>query len=525
MCRRRHEGDDLAADRELLDEPTMWGLLEARVAATPDALMVTDDRRSITFAEFRGEAERAAAGLRELGVGEGSTVAWQLPTWIETVVVMAALCRLGARQVPLLPIYKERELRFCLEQSEATFMLHPGVWRGTDFTATVRNSGVLDAGALALVECDRALPQGDPATLPPAPVPADGERLRWVFYTSGTTADPKGVQHGDRSVIAGGYPQGDRQGFRPGDRYGLAFPFTHIGGATNLAAVLICGFQLVLAEAFDPDATTAFYRRHDVTVTGGGTAFYLAFLDQQRKAGAEKIFPHLRFMSGGAAPMPPHLHPEVRDVLGGKGVAHCYGMTEGCTIGMNDPDDTDDHLMYTVGRPVSRVELRIRDLEGHDLPPNTEGQVTIRGPLVFAGYLDEALNADVFDAEGWFSTGDLGVLDDDGYLKIVGRIKDIIIRKGENVSAAEVEGVLAALPAIADVGVIGVPDEARGEMVCAVVELEPGATLTLDDVVVHCVDAGMMRQKIPERLELVDTVPRNTAGKIEKRVLRQRFGA
>ena len=150
-------------------------------------------------------------------------------------------------------------------------------------------------------------------------------------------------------------------------------------------------------------------------------------------------------------------------------------------------------------------------------------RVTVRGPLVFAGYLDESLNTEVFDDEGWFSTGDLGTLDDDGYLRIVGRIKDIIIRKGENVSAAEVEGVLAAHPAIADVGVIGVPDAARGEMVCAVVKLEPGATLALDDVVAHCVDAGMMRQKIPERLELVDAVPRNTAGKIEKRVLRAQF--
>ena len=116
----------------------MWGLVEARVAETPDAVMIIDDRRQVTFAEFRSEAERAAAGLQALGVHEGVTVAWQLPTWIETVVLMAALARLGARQVPLLPIYKERELRFCLEQSHATFMLHPGTWRGTDFTATVR---------------------------------------------------------------------------------------------------------------------------------------------------------------------------------------------------------------------------------------------------------------------------------------------------------------------------------------------------------------------------------------------------
>jgi acyl-CoA synthetase (AMP-forming)/AMP-acid ligase II len=508
---------------ELLEAPTLWSLVVARAHSTPDATMLIDDLRSITFAALRDEAERAAAGLHDLGVGAGTTVAWQLPTWIETVVLMAALARLGARQVPLLPIYKERELRFCLEQSRATIMAHPGVWRGVDFTETVRNSGVLDAGTLQLVECEHALPQGDPATLPPPPVPADGELLRWVFYTSGTTADPKGVQHCDRSVMAGGYVQPERQGFRPGDRYGVAFPFTHIGGATNVAACLTSGFTLVLTEAFEPTATTALFHRHDVTVAGGGTAFYLAYLDQQRRHPEGPIFPSLRFMTGGAAPMPPHLHPEVREVLGGTGVAHCYGMTEGCIIGMNDPGDTDDHLMHTVGRPVSRVEVRIRDEDGHDLPPGTEGQVTIRGPLVFAGYLDESLNSDVFDADGWFSTGDLGVLDDDGYLRIVGRIKDIIIRKGENVSAQEVEGVLAASPAIADVAVIGLPDEERGELVCAVAVPNEGVSLTLDDIVQCCIDAGMMRQKIPERLELVDVIPRNASGKFDKRALRERY--
>ncbi len=509
---------------QLLEAPNLWSLVTARAQATPHAVMLIDDRRSLTFGEFRQKAASVAAGLQALGVAATTTVAWQLPTWIETVMLMAALARLGARQVPLLPIYKERDLRFCLEQSDATLLLLPGVWRGIDYSETVARSGALDGGRLRLLVGEHELPQGDPATLPAPPVADAGERLRWVFYTSGTTADPKGVQHSDRSVMASGYVLCERQGFRSGDRYGVAFPFTHIGGATNLAASLIGGYTLVLTEAFEPAATTELFHRHDVTVAGGGTAFYLAYLEQQRRRPDAPIFPSLRFMSGGAAPMPPHLHAEVRDVIGGTGVAHGYGMTEGCIIATNDPYDTDDHLEHTVGRPVSRVDLRIRDEDGRDLPPDSEGQIVIRGPLVFAGYLDATLDADVFDDEGWFSTGDLGVLDDDGYLRIVGRIKDIIIRKGENVSAQEVEGVLAAHPGIADVAVIGLPDDERGERVCAVAVLAAGATrVELADIVQYCIDQGMMRQKIPEQLELVDAIPRNASGKIDKRTLQDQF--
>jgi cyclohexanecarboxylate-CoA ligase len=504
----------------------MWSLVEARAASTPDAEMLVDDRGTMTFVEFRDAALRMAAGFSAFGVRAGTTVAWQLPTWNETVVLMAALARLGARQVPLLPIYKERELGFCLEQSSASLLALPGTWRGVDYIETVRRSGALEAGGLHLLDCEnRVLPLGDPAMLPPPPPPDDGLALRWVFYTSGTTAEPKGVQHHDRSVMASGFVLCERQGFRPGDRYGVAFPFTHIGGATNMAASLIGGYTIVLTEAFEPERTTAFFSSQDLTVAGGGTAFYLAYLDQQRRHPNQPIFPDLRFMTGGAAPMPPHLHAEVRDVLGGLGVAHGYGMTEACIIATNDPTDTDEHLAHTVGRPVSRVDLRIRDSDARDLAAETEGEVTIRGPIVFSGYLDSSLDNEVFDDERWFSTGDLGVVDADGYLRIVGRIKDIIIRKGENVSAQEVEGVLASHPAVADVAVVGIPDAERGERVCAVVVLvDRDTSLTLEDIVQHCVDAGMMRQKIPEQLELVDELPRNASGKLDKRVIKAGVG-
>jgi cyclohexanecarboxylate-CoA ligase len=510
---------------ELLEAPTLWSLAQARIAASPDAEMLVDERGTLTFAEFGRAVERAAAGLHALGAGRGTTVAWQFPTWKETVVLMAALSRLGARQVPLLPIYKERELRFCLEQSGATLLLNPGEWRGVDYAGTVSASGALDDGAIRLHVCEHhSLPDGDPGALPAPPAPEEGRELRWIFYTSGSTADPKGVQHCDRSVMSSGFAMGDRQHFRPGDRYGLAFPFTHIGGATNLMASLAIGHTMVLVEAFEPAGTTRFFSSQHITATGGGTAFYMAYLEQQRQHPEAPIFPDLRFMVGGAAPMRPYLHREVRDVIGGMGVAHGYGMTEACIIATNDTEERDDdRLEHTVGRPVGRISVQIRDEAGRDLPAGAEGQITIKGQSLFAGYVDSTLDQEVFDADGWFATGDRGLLDADGYLRIVGRIKDIIIRKGENVSAEEVEGVLAESPLIADVAVIGVPDDERGEMVCAVVVPAPGVEPTLGDLVRHCIDAGMMRQKIPERLELVDTLPRLAAGKLDKRAIRGRI--
>ena len=290
--------------------------------------MLIDDRRSLTFGEFRQKAASVAAGLQALGVAATTTVAWQLPTWIETVMLMAALARLGARQVPLLPIYKERELRFCLEQSDATLLLLPGVWRGIDYSETVARSGALDGGRLRLLVGEHELPQGDPATLPAPPVADAGERLRWVFFTSGSTADPKGVLHRDRTVIASRYVLCERRA-RRGDRYGVAFPHAH-RRATNLPASLIGGYTLVLPEALSP--------RPPPTCSTATTSRWQAgrrVLSRVRGAPASPpdapIFPSLRFLGGGRHPC--HRTPlQRRPICRWHRVAHGYGMTEGPSL-------------------------------------------------------------------------------------------------------------------------------------------------------------------------------------------------
>jgi acyl-CoA synthetase (AMP-forming)/AMP-acid ligase II len=506
---------------------SIWQFVLDRVAATPDAVMLLDaDDREVTFEKYRDWAERTAAGLHEQGVSEGDTVAWQMPTWIETVVLLGALCRLGVRQVPLLPIYGERELTFILDQCGASTFVVPATWRGTDYAGNARRIETA-LGTFRTLVCDHELPEAGPATLPPFDAAAlDPEEPRWVFYTSGTTAEPKGVRHTDHAVIEIGVQMVVRQGFEGTDRFGIAFPFTHIGGLTNYCVCLYTGLTLVLLESFVPAQAVDVFARLGVTTIGGGPAFYRAFVDEQRRRGGPSILPALRFISGGGAPMPPELHCEVRDEVGGLGCANGFGMTEGVIMAINDPRDTDDHLMSTSGRALDGMEIRAVDGSGAPLPPDAEGELQIRGVGLFHGYLDESLNGDVsFTHDGWFRTGDVGRLDADGYVTVTGRLKDIIIRKGENISAKAIEDLLYAHPKIADAAVIGVPDIERGEMVCAVVTLaDPTDPLTLDEIAEYMTEAGTMRQKIPERLEIIDEMPRNATGKIVKNDLRAKFG-
>jgi cyclohexanecarboxylate-CoA ligase len=225
----------------------------------------------------------------------------------------------------------------------------------------------------------------------------------------------------------------------------------------------------------------------------------------------------------GAATTPPGLHAELRDELGGTGALACYGLTEAPFLTVSSVRDNDEQRSRTVGRAIGGAVLRIVDGDGNVCPPGVSGEVRAKGPQICRGYLDESRNADAFDDEGWFRTGDLGTLDDEGFLTITGRLKDIIIRKGENISAKEVEDVLYEHPAIADVAVIGLPDDALGERCCAVVVPRDGATLGLEDIVTMCKSAGLAMQKIPEQLEVVSEFPRNASGKILKFKLQEQF--
>jgi acyl-CoA synthetase (AMP-forming)/AMP-acid ligase II len=511
----------------MLEARTLWELIELRAEASGDELMAIDEeRRRLSFRELRDEAERVAAGLRDLGIDAGTVVSWQLPTWLESMVLVAALSRLGAVQNPMLPIYRQREVSFITRQAGAKLLVVPSVWRGFDFEA-MADEVASSVGGLGVLVTDKALPEGDPTSLPPPPSPPptpDDAPVRWLFYTSGTTADPKGAQHTDATIMASSVGMAERLAMTADDRSAMVFPFTHIGGITWMFTSLLTGCQLVFVEAFDPKATPDVLQREGVTVAGAGTVFHMAYLNAQRERPEGPLFPNLRVCVGGGAPKPPQLHHDVKRELGGAGIASGYGLTEAPIITMASVDDDDDALANTEGRATRGVELRVVKLDGSIASVGEEGEIRAKAPQLMRGYLDSSLDAEAFDDDGWFRTGDLGRLDDRGNVTITGRLKDIIIRKGENISAKEVEDLLFTHPKIADVAVIGLPDPSSGERCCAVVvAADPDDPPTLADIADFCRAEGLMTQKIPEQLEIVDVLPRNPTGKVLKFELRDRY--
>jgi acyl-coenzyme A synthetase/AMP-(fatty) acid ligase len=506
---------------------TWWGLVDHGAARWSDRPMLTDERgRSLTFGEYRDAAQAVAAGLAGMGVGEGTTVSWQLPTVLEAAVLMAALARLGAAQNPIIPILRDAEVGHIVGQVGPDLLVTPGVWRGFDYAAMARR--VADAYGVQALVVDHAsagpgelsLPHGDPAALTPAPTGA-GDAIRWIYFSSGTTSVPKGAKHSDRSVMAGSNGIVEIVGLRPDDVFPMAYPITHVGGHAFMTAQLRVGCKVVLIEQFDAGRSPGVMAQHGATILGSAPPFFHAYLQAQRQHGERRLFPRLRMGMSGGAPSPPELHGEVKQELGGAGVISGWGLTEFPIATESSPDDPDPVLAETVGRPARGVSIRVVGPDGRQQPPGSEGELRLRGPQMFLGYLDAALDREAFDEEGWFATGDLGVVDTDGNVRITGRIKDVIIRNAENISAAAVEQILHRHPDIVDVAVVGIPDPRTGERCCAAVVVAAGAgPLSLADVVAHCRSLGLADQRIPERLDVVGSLPRNAMGKLVKQEIR-----
>ena len=507
------------------DAPTLWELLRRRAEATPDALLLVDqDDRTLTCREFLERAERAAAGFHAMGVGRGTRVTWQVPNRFESILSSFALARLGAIQNPVLHLYRHKEMGYAITATGAEFVLVPGTWSGFDYTAMVNELVAGLERPPVVVDVFADLPDGDPATLPPAMT--DGDEVRWIYMTSGTTSNPKGVRHTDKTLIAGANGMAVAMAFQADDMGTMAFPYSHIAGPDYIGTMLIAGFPAILVERFDPAPTIALFAAKGATMVGGSTAFYQMFLNEQRKQPDTPIMPALRNMSGGGAPMPPEIFHEILREFGVR-TLHGYGMTESPMICSGARGDTDEQLANTVGKPVFGMNIRIVTEDGTEAAPGGDGEVRLKGPMVCHGYTDPEATAAAFDEDGWFRTGDVGHIRPDGHVVLTGRLKDVIIRKGENISAQEIEHILYPHPKVGDIAVIGLPDRERGERVCAVVERAPGQEdLTFDEMVQTLTDAQLMRQKFPEQLEIVDALPRNeTLRKILKYKLREEYAA
>jgi acyl-CoA synthetase (AMP-forming)/AMP-acid ligase II len=439
---------------------------------------------------------------------------------------MVALARLGAVQNPIIPVYREREIGHILDEAKVDAMIVVPEWRGVDFLSMCTGLAA-SRGDLPVIAFPDLMDPEASASLPAVPERRDhGDVLpaQWLFYTSGTSGFPKGCRHTDHSLAAAATGMVDHLAMTDRDRSGLAFPIAHIGGAINLMASLVSGAVLVLIEHFEAASSSAMLAREGVTMAGSGTAFHLAYLEVQARQPEVPLFPALRCCPGGGAPKPAGLHDRVKRDLGGAGIISSWGLTEAPVLTMGRPTDSDRNLSETEGRPLPGVDLRVVGPDGAQCALGQHGELRVRAAQQMLGYVDSSLDAEVFDAAGYLRTGDLGTIDVDGYVRITGRLKDVIIRKGENVATAEVEELLRSHPDVADAAVIGLPDEVAGERVCAVMELVPGASpLDVAEVGRFLKDQGLRPLAWPEQVEIVPALPRTVAGKIDKVSLRESY--
>jgi acyl-CoA synthetase (AMP-forming)/AMP-acid ligase II len=515
-----------------VDQMTLAAHILAGAAAhdqCPLVFVTTDGERATTLGAMVSDAEQVAAAFQARGIGPGDVVAVQLPGSYEGAVIQTAVAMCGAVLLPVVMIYGPREMEFVLRRSGAAAVVVPAEHRGRrhadavlaglsglhslKFTVIVEGTAASHGGPShgAVMYADLLRRPGGTYRKPRL----DPDDRAVLMFTSGTTADPKGVQHSHRTLLAEATSRVYTLVGPSARNLGL-FPPGHVAGLLNLLRILLLGTPTVIMQAWDAALAASLIDRHAVSSSGGAPVQLSGLLDQQ--ASGTATLATLREFLTGAAPVPPSLIR--RADAAGITAYRSYGSSEHPTVTTGNVADSLDRRAATDGRLIAGNELRVVDAGGRDVPAGQDGEILTRGPELFTGYSDPALNAAAFLPGRWFRTGDVGRLDADGYLTVTDRLKDIIIRGGENISSKEVEDLLITHPAVADVAVIPAPDPVMGERVCAVVVTRPGFSFDVAEARAHFAAAGAARQKTPEVVMLMDELPRTPSGKVRKDDLR-----
>jgi cyclohexanecarboxylate-CoA ligase len=507
-------------------EATLAQSFFATAAARDRAPALIEAERTLSFRELAACVRRCAAGLAARGVRPGDAVAYRLPNWWEAAVTLLASTAIGARSVPIVPILRAREVGQILAQTAPRLVVTADAQRGIDartlFNEAFERSQIAPAPLVFARspsgESFADLLDGEPlAELPETDPDADAV----LIYTSGSTAAPKGARHSHRTLQAELRSLVAAHGLDEDDRVLMPSPLTHISGVIHgVLAPALLGTSAVLMDRWEPAAALAAIERHRVTYLIGAPTFLQEMLARPEIEATD--LSSLRLYACGGASVPAELMRAGRAKIPNLVTKRSYGSSEFPTIATTTAADALARGLDTEGRPLACVEVRVCDPAGAPVGAGQEGEIRARGPDCFLGYVDATLDAETFDSDGFLCTGDLGILDTDGYLRVTGRVKDIIVRKGEKISAREVEDLLAEHPGIVEVAVIPLADPETGERACACVRLAPEAPApTLADVVDHLRSRDLTPQKLPERLEVVADFPRTPSGKIHKRLLRE----
>ncbi|WP_029429905.1 AMP-binding protein [Blastococcus sp. URHD0036] len=498
--------------------------LRASATRTPDKAAVVEGTVSVTFAELDTLVDRCVRFLESAGVGTGDAVAWQLPNCVDAVVLFFAVARLRAVSVPVVVIFRDRELTFICQQTRATVLVVPREYRKHDHAAMARRvaEAVPTLRTTHAIDLDAAPGANWPGEELGAPTvdlrPAPGlEEIAAVLYTSGTESDPKGALHSHTGLAYDSRSMVDFLGLTGDDVFFMPSPLTHVTGLLNgMVGPIILGATVVLQRDWDADRGLELIARHGVTYSVVATPFI-----QQMFAhpDAAEALSSLRFFRCGGADIPASLMESAQQL--GVAILRVYGMTEMPTVTCVPPDAPPDKAALTDGRLIDDTLLRLA--AGGDGRDGAIGEIEVAGPEIFLGYVDSSVNARAFTADGYVRTGDLGSVDADGYVTVAGRSKDIVIRGGENLSAKEIEEALRRGDHVVDVAVVGVPDATLGERACAFVVPGPAGGPGLDELRRLVLDAGLAIQKSPEHVRHVPELPRTASGKVIKAALRQSF--
>jgi len=515
-----------------------WGsipaLARAAAARHGDAEALVDGDLRLSFTELVDEVDRAGRAFLAAGIEPGDRVAIWSPNVAEWVVALLGLQSAGGVVVPLNTRYKGAEAAYILATSRARLLLTVNGFLGNDYPAmleghelphlegTVVLRGDAPAGT---VRWDQFLAAGN--VLPQAELDARVAQLgpddvSDILFTSGTTGRPKGVQCTHGQVLRGYADWAAVVGLRAGDRYLVINPFFHaFGYKAGIVASLTTGATVVPQAVFDIPTAMAMVAEHGITMLPGPPAIYQTFLNHPDLD--LDALSTLRLAVTGAAAIPVELVEQMKAKLGFETVITGYGLTEACGIvAMCRHDDDPETIATTSGRAIPGVEVRVVADDGTELPPGEPGEIVVRGYNVMQGYFeDPAQTAEAIDPDGWLHTGDVGTMDDRGYLRITDRKKDMFIVGGFNAYPAEIESLLLAHPHIAQVAVVGVPDERMGEVGMAFVVPAAGASPDPAEVVAWARDR-MANFKVPAHVRLVDALPVNASGKVLKTELRQR---
>jgi cyclohexanecarboxylate-CoA ligase len=496
----------------------------------PDKVFVTDGTTSLTYRELADSALALAVGLHRRGIRPGDRVSVQIPSWAEFTQISLALTRIGAIMVPIMPIYRRDDVGYMLRNAGVRTAITCGAFRNFDYPgmyASLR-PGCPDLRDLIVVRPDGGQPED---ALPLESLFADGagelgaaagpDDPFVIVFSSGTTARPKGCLHtfntfgcGSRLLArAFGYAETDIQ-FNPS-------PVTHTTGLiTGFLLPLMHGASVHLMEAWEPRAGLADIVKFHTTAAVTATTFLQTLMDAYDPDQHDPS--SMRLWVAAGSPIPAAFVRRAREVLPGLRVLSLYGRSENACTTTCTVDDDPERSVTSDGKALPGSSVQVVDPDGREVPRGEQGDIAYKGPMHMLEYINNRQEtAKLFTPDGYSRSGDLGVMDADGYVRVTGRLKDIVIRGGLNISARQIEDLLTAHPAIRAVAVVGMPDERLGEKVCCYAVLNPGhGSLTLAAVSQYLLDCGLAIQKIPERLEIVPELPMTATGKIQKHVLR-----